>query len=333
MVVSRNVWKLLLGLIILVLAFESLSILHSNNYYNYTDFALVEASSISIPDRIFPCSRKGNDFNCHTRKHTVEKLLNNSRVVIASTIRDNEQQIGNIRPAVERVAAQFKEAAILIVENDSEDDTRGELLKWSQENPAVKVLGCEVNSPSCKMNFVKTVEHAHYHSRILKMATIRNKYMEYLKTHYSDWDYLIVWDIDIEGTMFMEGIYNTLDKFQNDKSIDGICSFGVRLHFWLGWVYYDPFAHEELAGDPSGVNHDVYIQMKLWWDMQRGDPLHPVRSCFGGMTTYRISSIMATNTTYRYSNPENPVKCEHTYFHEPLKMYLNPSQVYAVIKN
>jgi len=182
MVVSRNYVRLFLGLIVVLVFFQSLSILHSRNYYNYLYFARIESSTTTIPDTIFPCSRNENDNgNCHARKFNVEGLLNNSRVVIAATIRDHEQQIGVVRPSVERVASQFKESAILIVENDSEDNTRGELLQWAEENPSVKVLGCGVNSPSCKMNFEKTQGHDHYHSRIYKMATIRNKYMDYLR--------------------------------------------------------------------------------------------------------------------------------------------------------
>lgn len=334
MFVSRSVVRLFLSLFVVLVLFQTLSILHSRNYYNYLYFARIETSATTIPDRIFPCSRNENYVgNCHARKFNVDGLLNNSRVVIAATIRDHAQQIATVRPSVERVAAQFKDSAILIVENDSEDDTRTELLQWAEENPSVKILGCGVNSPSCKMNFDKTKAHNHYHSRIFKMATIRNKYIDYLKDNYSDWDYLIVWDIDIEGTMFMEGLYHTLDQFQNNKEIDGICSYGIHPHFWLGWLYYDPFAHEEMQPDPSGVNHDKYVQMKLWWTLQRGMPLHPVRSCFGGLTTYRISSIVSTNTTYKYSNPEEPVVCEHVFFNEPLNMYLNPSQIFAVIKN
>lgn len=253
--------------------------------------------------------------------------------MIAATIRDRQEQITMIRKSVENVAAEFKESVILIVENDSEDNTRSELLAWAAENPSVVILGCGVNNSTCSMNFTKTDGHSHKHSRIYKMATIRNLYMDYIRNHYSNFDYLMVWDIDIEGTVFMEGLYSTFDQFQNLDNVDGICSYGLRPHFVLGWLYYDPFAHKEIAPDPSAVNHDIYIQLNLWWSLQRGMEMKPVKSCFGGMTTYRISSIMAKNTTYSYSSPEEPVVCEHVYFNEPLNMYLNPSHIYAVIKN
>jgi hypothetical protein len=134
-------------------------------------------------------------------------------------------------------------------ENDSTDNTRQELLAWADKNKNVTILGCGTNAPSCKMSWPKTIGHPHDFTRIKKMATLRNLYIDYVKENLSDYDWLLVWDMDIIASFYKDGLLNTMNYFSKDEdhNIDGICAYGVNNDWLLGFQDYDMFAHKELT--------------------------------------------------------------------------------------
>ena len=84
------------------------------------------------------------------------KYAATKRIVIAALVRDVEERLPEIKKKVERVAKIFKDYRVLIVENDSKDNTRQELLKWSKTNPKITILGCGRNVKECSIKMAKT---------------------------------------------------------------------------------------------------------------------------------------------------------------------------------
>jgi len=291
------------------------------------------ARAIFTPDVVFPCRGE----SCRSLSHAGEVVIGQSKVVIAGLVRNRALGIPKLMERVELIGSQFQDYTVLVVENDSADDTRKLLLQWADNNPKVLILGCGVNAEKCELNWPETIGHPKDHARIEKMATLRNIYMDYISQLQGSYDYLTVWDFDLDGSLYLDGLQNGLYHFsQTDpKEMEGMCAYGVMLDkHWGQWTYFDPFAHFELKQTSYPFEINSLSDLKVTWDMssaQRGDPLKKVRSCFGGFAIYRMEAIR--NRRYGYSKPEEEVLCEHIFFHDNMAMYFNPSMILAVHRN
>ena len=134
------------------------------------------------------------------------KAMKEMKVVITGLIRNGAKHISRIRKQTEQLGSHFQDYRILIVENDSTDNTRQQLLAWHDANLRVDVLGCGVNVNECIMKLPKTVDHEADRPRIVKMANLRNIYLDHVMNEYSSFDYLIVIDLDLVGTCYIDGI-------------------------------------------------------------------------------------------------------------------------------
>ena len=275
----------------------------------------------------------------YTRKVTEgAQVMKDSTVVVCGMLRDAEDNIPSIISRAEKILALFKDYRILIVENDSTDHTRTLLLEWARVNPRVTVLGCGVNSSECKLNLPKTVGHSVGFNRIKKMSVLRQNYLRYALKHYSSFDYLAVWDMDIIGNLYVDGIQNSLG-WMKEKNADGICAYGI--YDWgIFTIYYDTYAHIDHTDrfDPDKKYlHDVNKGLSVRYTL--GDKPVSVRSCFSGFAIYNMHSLLESGAEYTIPD-EKDLKCEHTLFHEHFysggregKMFMNPSMIHHVILN
>lgn len=264
--------------------------------------------------------------------------MKNKKVVICVLLRDAAVKIKEIKKRAERVGNMFGDYRIIVVENDSKDDTRLLLKKWRDLNPRVIILGCGINSDANVCNLpkasIKTEGHSVDRGRIEKMAHLRNIYLDYVKNNLYYYDFAIVWDMDIVGTVYLDGIANTIGQFsENPQNIDAICAYGIYRWGFLK-LYYDTYAHID-NGDSFHIDLKTIHDLKKGFGVQcqRGEPLLPVTSCFGGFTIYKISTLRDPKVKYSMSPPDN-LECEHVRFHRHMsKVFLNPSMVNFVLVN
>jgi len=272
-------------------------------------------------------------FNCkwnHTHLKDGKEHFKNSKVVIAGLLRQREDIIDFLKPRLSLLTKQFGEYKVLFVENDSTDNTRKELLKMAQLNNNVLVLGCEVNASQCKLNIPITdrdqlTDKDYMTRRIAKMVTLRNVYLKFVHEHLSDYDYLIVWDFDIYGSFYLDGIWSSGYFFHSEPSVDAMCANGRWRVVGSVFKYYDDYAHEDSADETSALP-------VLWRSYSEGcgSKLYKVNSCFNGLSMYRISSLKNLEYSLGF-HPNGEVICEHIPIHRKLpNMYLNPSLVYSV---
>jgi hypothetical protein len=284
------------------------------------------------------------DFSRHySFKQVLEKgvaLARSQRLVICGLIRDRQDKVQKIRERIRELRKYFKSVKILIVENDSEDDTRKELLNWAHSDPDLEVLGCDINASKCSLRLPKTEGHAVPPSRLIKMAMLRNIYRDRIEEAYSDYDTVLVWDMDVTGSLYIDGLLNGLEALTNQgKEInkpeershgaDGICANG--LYVWPGInLYYDTFAHKQhnqkwLEIFPKNIQDVVKAMSRSTKILQ--SRTQKVSSCFSGATLYRLSSFLKN----RYSTDGK--ECEHTSISKGLNMYINNEMVNYILLN
>jgi hypothetical protein len=245
----------------------------------------------------------------------------NSTVVICGLIRDAGVRIFLLKNRLYSITKYFKDYRILIVENDSTDDTRKYLLEWAKEDNKVVILGCGINEKECKLNLKKTVNHPIATWRIEKMVYLRNIYLEYIRNNLSKFNLMMVYDLDLFSSLDEKGLYHSGYLLTNN-SVDAVCSNGIKI---LHTNYYDTYAHKEMVDDSI---KDDFSDSNFKCDV---DPRR-VKSCFGGCTIYKIPSIMSYNYTIEFDSRNMPL-CEHRPFNLNFNILFDPKWIHTVYWN
>lgn len=261
------------------------------------------------------------------------------KVVFAALVRDVEDRMPEIEKKVEKMGSIFGDYRVLIVENDSSDGTRSYLLGWARRNPKVTVLGCGHNVSACsiKTAAAKTDGHGVDRRRISKMVDLRNIYLKEIKTNpeLQDFDYAVFWDLDMIGSVYVDGVAHTIDYFERSPDIDVVCAYGIY-RWGLLTLFYDTYAllHK---------NEQFHIDMKTIHDIRKGlweakynrgeDPVE-VDSCFSGFAIYRVKALLPDSVVYDMS-PETNLECEHVRLNIKIKggKVFNPSMINLVLEN
>lgn len=282
-----------------------------------------------------------------------KKEMLKHKVIIAGITRDNIKDFFVMVKNIEYIGKYFKGYQVILFENDSKDGTKEALKVWQQNNPRVHVINQD-------FNITKRPNHQF-------LAEARNKYLEEIKKEkYSDYNILMVIDMDMNKGVDIRGILDSFSKF-NDW--DAVCSNGIKQESMNGKMY-DVFAFrneefpwspgqwnkicsendsmnhfnkicqagEELARgkDYSNLKNTWFEKDKLYWQYivpqmmqiyKVNSQLLKVNSCFGGMAFYKINYIK--NCYYRSLDND----CEHVFFHQCLteynkgRMFMNPNQM------
>lgn len=279
--------------------------------------------------RVYEISRKGFD-NMKTKK-----------VVIAGLLRNTASRIPEIERRVEALGKLFSDYRVLIVENDSKDNTRNLLLNWSKRNPKVIILGCGYNVSECHLGFKPTEGHSVYRSRIEKMVYLRNIYLNEIKKNYSNYDYSIIWDFDIIGSVYLDGIANSFGYLKSEPNLDIVCAYGIYTWGPIK-IFYDTYAILE-KGDVFDIkykrSHDIRKGLGLGLKYKRGNEPISVNSCFSGFTIYKMKSLLSPQVYYSTSSKEdNNLECEHVGLHRRatnsgFNIKMNPNMIHLVVYN
>lgn len=260
-----------------------------------------------------------------------------SKIVITGLLQNGARHIPELRDRCEELVSYFQDYRIIILENNSVDSSRKDLLDWSASNSRVKIL-CQdpfvANSKECVIDRVSDVrDKSPLPPRIQKMATLRNIYLEHIYHYYKDFDYLCVMDMDLEGDLHPDGFLHSVGLI--NPKIDGVACNGMLRLDDEGFYYYDSFAYTEENDMPAMTDmtqkseHDSYVHIymtQLYTSQMVPDRVH---SAFGGCALYNLKSM----STKRYNYSQHAYVCEHTFFHEGKSMYVNPRMVFLITHN
>jgi hypothetical protein len=238
--------------------------------------------------------------------------MSRQRVVIAGLCRN----VAPILPAtilrIERLASLFREARVVMYENDSADATKLLMRHWAACNPRVTAVTENLGHP------VNPI--ARCSGRAARMAAYRTLCQQMVLDRYSDFDAVVLLDMDLLGGWSEDGIANTFGH--DDWDMVGANGLIFRRSGFKAnevrqydiWAYRNEMTFQPLTS--AAVAKIV---------PQRGQPLIRVTSCFGGVGVYTMKAFAAG--TYDGND------CEHVAFHRSLvergfsKIFMNPSQI------
>lgn len=274
-------------------------------------FAVGPAWSDFQEDR-FPCRAELR----HEYQRTIDTghtRMAQRRVVICGLCRNVRQLLPQLAARIERLGAMFGDYQVVLYENDSIDATHEFLRDWQHLNHRVHFLSERLGTTHYPS--IRSAE------RVTYLAEYRNRYRRYVLDQFADFDHVIVVDTDLAGGWSNDGIANT---FGHDDW-DFVGSWGLlQIHSERSseWQHYDAWAFRAVGHPHEHSNIEVNSMV-----LERGEPLLPVLSCFGGLGVYRMAAFKSA----AYGGPD----CEHVILHQRMRQcgfvasFLNPSQIVA----
>jgi hypothetical protein len=213
---------------------------------------------------------------------------------------------------VEDLGGLFADYRVIVYENDSTDDTRGQLERWARANRRVHVVSEDLHDP------VNPTTRCL--ARAERMAHYRRRCQELVLARCGQFDATIIIDLDILGGWSLDGIASTFGS--RDWDFVGANGLVFRRHgLEPNHVrQYDTWAlrfDADLTPLPTASAGGIVFG--------RGEPLVPVTSCFGGVGVYTMDAFRAG----RYATDD----LEHATFHRAMiaggfpRLWLNPSQI------
>lgn len=235
-----------------------------------------------------------------------------SRVAITGLARD----VGHVLPLtirrIENLARCFADYRVVVYENDSRDDTKLLLARWARGNRRVLVSSEDLADP------VNPTTRCL--DRAARMAFYRSRCQETVLDHCRRYDAAILIDFDVQGGFSIDGIASSFGypgwDFVGSNGL--ICRrAGLQMN---ALRQYDTWA---LRFDDALTPLSTAAAGGMVYD--RGAPLVPVTSCFGGLGVYAMDAYAAGS----YGTDD----LEHATFHRTLlaqdysRLFLNPSQL------
>ena len=263
------------------------------------------------------------------------EYMSNHSVVICGIARNCSSQLTKLTPKLEALGKKFKTYKILVIENDSADDTAETIMAWAAKNQnVIPILFSAIREVATRQDIAVKESRDFNHSRISRIAFARNLYLNELQYHKQT-DYVIVLDLDIMDF----SIPGIASSFEQRNKWDCATSSGLRYTLrspFSASVYWDTYAYEPCDGFSDGVQHlaeirssQTFLKKKL-----KGNELVPALSAFGGLAIYKYQVLAGRQYEALENNdPEVPILCEHVNLHRSIsqttdifKLVINPLQ-------
>jgi hypothetical protein len=247
----------------------------------------------SFPESLFP-PKNPEDYLKRILLGSTEAA--NSSVIFTGLARNVGKYLPNYWARLCKMGSMFRDWSVVVVENDSEDNTVEQLKYWPKTTLLTQNFGWD------KLGAGKD------ENRREKLAQLRNCYLDYISQQVCD--YVVVMDFDLAGGFSYEGLMHSMSY-----DFDMICSNGL-LFRKEDCVFYDEWALR--LDNLEDKDKNLFLK-------ERGLDLIPVHSGFGGLAIYPHRVFVEGH----YSKED----CDHVTFHQRLsekgfsKFYLNPSMI------
>ncbi len=283
-----------------------------NSSMNLRNLLLSVDQASVFAENFFPCPpRLMSEYTSRIERGL--SRMRKARTVICGLARGIAPHLPYTMARMDRLASMFLEARILLYENDSDDSTLEMLEDWSKRDPRVQIVSERLGRP--RWDSIRSLD------RVAHMSDYRNRYLDEVRSRYSSFDNLIVFDTDLPHGFSYDGIAHT---FSHDDW-DLVGSNGVQLRLRTGepdsLAQYDAWAFRDVQHPEPHSCEEINPR-----SYERGEDLVPVWSCFGGLAVYRLASLPET---VRYGGGD----CEHVVLHRQMRelgfdrIFLNPNQI------
>jgi len=257
-----------------------------------------------------------------------QETMKRTKAILAGLIHNNEKTLIQDVKFLHRLGKRFLDYKILLVENDSDDETP-RLMDRLCEDPHMICQSLQLHVP--ESGFWGSLD---FH-RFATISAVRNKGLDHVRDlealgQLEGYDVILWTEMDLsehnDGLNPMFELDSVATSFgrKDYEEFDLICANGVieggMSRDTLALVSYEP----EFRVVPRG---GVWINNVH--ELRDGVTFIPAETCFGGIGIYNLSTLLGSNCRY---HPESGV-CEHLSLHRCMKehrlhrIYINPTMV------
>ena len=228
------------------------------------------------------------------------------------------RNIGPILPhtirRLEVIGERFNSWRAVVVENDSEDDTKDVLRGWAEARPGQVIADCR--------DLGREHLHGFERARVERYAEYRNRYREIAANTWPTAELTLAVDMDPWGGFSTDGIMSSVAWINRLPRAAAMASTSLFLAKTADggttWAHYDQWAFRQWS---TAVRFDPYF---LQWLPPVGVPPIRVVSAFGACCLYRNSDFYECP----YESTDGDI--EHVGLHKHIaerggEIYLNPA--------
>ena len=255
---------------------------------------------------------KNKNFNYEklTLKYWINKINSYKKynIVIAGLCKNIEKYLGGSRKNIMKIANQFNDYKIVMVENDSTDNTREFLKKWSEEDSKVKAVFID--------NLNQKIKARH---RTEAIAYCRNLCQEIISLYNKrDFPYTLMVDMDdcLQSEKFSyKGVLSSIQLLESNRKLAFVGAV-------IDGPYYDIYAlrNEECNYNCwkmvfANLNKMSYVDAVEKFvsshkkDYSKEENPIPLKSAFGGAGIFRNKYWFESR--YRGIENDGTEACEH----------------------
>lgn len=244
-------------------------------------------------------------------------ICRNSKVAVVSLARNCEKNLQKSIDIIKQL--ESKTIFFFIYENNSTDQTK-KILEDNQSDQ----IAVSLNTDGTPYLQNRSRE------RTINLANYRNICLEWVKQNCSDFDYVLVLDVDADEGFSIDGIYNSISWLNKIETSAAMGSYSLILNATNNKLFhYDAFASRINDWAESSVFASDAEKQFVNYHPDVGAAPIPFYSCFGGLATYKTKCFIG-------GNYDGSMGCEHVWFHKSIRdkgyeMYLNPSSIFFAV--
>jgi hypothetical protein len=249
--------------------------------------------------------RKPINISENSRAH-----LANSSIAICGLARNCAHKLSDNIKFIDELRTYFKFLQVVVVENDSHDNTRAILDNWSVRSSNVIILdGINRSTVSISDQSNSNVNPYYSHKRISYLTALRNQYLNYINNDGRTYDYILVLDFDVDKISLSGVLYS----FEQRCSWDVVSAYGYSISPRLQERIHDTYAMV-LLGEENKPQHERPIK-QLQRDVRLNKisgSLLRVYSAFGGLSIYKAGLLEGIKyQAFKNDDSRVQVRCEH----------------------
>jgi hypothetical protein len=287
---------------------------------------------MKFPDEYFPVKNSlEKDYN---QKVQEGKLLSSGlNVLFCAVCKDVANVVEKSISMCHATGEYFADYRVFMYENNSSDNT-AEVIESLNDDKVI--LHSEFIEEGSYVRANVTLE-----KRCTLISNARNKYVDYVNKN-NNYDYIFVFDTDIEGGWSLDGVFNSIYYLENNKDFGCMTSYCVlsgpqnnplEQVDCRNWLMFDSFAFRFY--NPSDWSFPINIAKHNYIRATKGDKPTPVNSNFNGMCIYRPecfkdNKYYVKNYGVDYKTDSEHVGFYNTIWKKGLKVMLNPSMITSI---
>ena len=264
--------------------------------------------------------------------------VKDKKIVMGFLLKNSFVHISSMQEKIKKIGKHFKDYKVVLFENDSSDGTRDILNDWSSNDNHIDIIKCcHLGNCECKLNWQDPKSKGVITNfRIDKMRFMREEMLKHVKKNYNDYDYYMIMDFDISGSMYIDGFFTS---FQNNKDWDMVFGNGINstpIPFFHNELYlydimaYVPIEQKTIPNSQNSFQNvkNFFTENKKLKKIWKSYKWKKSKSGFNGICIYKMNSIL--NSSYINSKK---FYCEHIDLNNNMienghdKIFYNPAMI------